>query len=240
MHTTASGHVFAAIDVRRTVRHGTDLLDEFVDRHHPALADRRARIARIVGDVDADRRDVDDLCGVLDRVWAELLGAREDLMVADVLPATATGRVCALHVGGGGVPKVGVDQVAVERNGMVGDRQVTRQHHGAPWQALCLWSSEVIADLAAQGHPIAAGSAGENVTVEGLDWADAVPGVRLSIGTVLCEVSSYAAPCRKNARWFVDRRFDRIHHRNGPVSRMYATVLGPGRIAVGDEVVLEP
>ncbi len=240
VHTTATGHRFAAIDVRRTVDHGADLLDEFLERHHPLLADRRARVIDIIRGIDVDHTDLDDLERVLDRVWDELLGARDDLFAAGALPGTATGQVVGLHLGDGGVPKAAVDRVQVDLGGVVGDRQTTRRHHGAPWQALCLWSVEVIHDLAADGHPIAAGSAGENVTIAGLPWADVVPGVRLRVGDALCEMSSYAVPCRQNARWFTDRRFDRIHYRHGPVSRVYATVLEPGAVNVGDEVVLEP
>jgi MOSC domain-containing protein YiiM len=98
----------------------------------------------------------------------------------------------------------------------------------------------VIASLAADGHPIGAGSAGENVTVSGLDWSDVKPGVRLRIGSVLCQVTAYAVPCKQNARWFSDGDFTRIHHSRGPVSRVYAVVLDPGVIAVGDAVTLEP
>jgi MOSC domain-containing protein YiiM len=64
--------------------------------------------------------------------------------------------------------------------------------------------------------------------------------VRLRIGTVLCEASAYALPCRHNARWFSDGRFDRMHHREGPVSRVYATVLEQGSISPGDAAILKP
>jgi MOSC domain-containing protein YiiM len=67
-----------------------------------------------------------------------------------------------------------------------------------------------------------------------------VPGVQLHIGAVSLEVSAYAVPCRKNAAWFTDGHFGLMHHRHGFVSRAYATVLEPGRIALGDAVVLEP
>ena len=105
---------------------------------------------------------------------------------------------------------------------------------------MCLWSEEVIAAFAAGGHPIGPGFAGENITVAGLRWGDVRPGSRLTIGSVGSEISSYAVPCRQNAGWFSDRNFGRIHHRHGPVSRMYATVLVPGSITVGDPVILEP
>jgi MOSC domain-containing protein YiiM len=66
------------------------------------------------------------------------------------------------------------------------------------------------------------------------------PGVLLRLGEVLAEVSSYAIPCKKNAAWFLGGSFDLMHHRHGPVSRVYATVLEPGFIATGDPVLLEP
>ena len=123
---------------------------------------------------------------------------------------------------------------------MLGDRQADRDNHGRPWQALCLWSTEVIDDFRAEGHPLAPGLAGENVTITGLPWARVRPGVQLRLGDVLAEVSAYAVPCRKNAAWFVDGRFDAMHHRHGPRSRVYATVLEPGTITHGAPVLLEP
>jgi MOSC domain-containing protein YiiM len=123
---------------------------------------------------------------------------------------------------------------------VVGDRQADRRDHGRPFQALCLWSTEVTDELRADGHPIAPGLAGENVSLTGLPWPRVRPGARLRLGDVLAEVSSYAVPCSKNARWFTGGRFDVIHHDKGPYSRVYATVLEPGRITEGDPVLLEP
>ena len=54
-------------------------------------------------------------------------------------------------------------------SGLLDDRH-TESFHGGPDQALCLYSLEVIEGLAAEGHSIVPGSAGENVTVRGLDW----------------------------------------------------------------------
>lgn len=158
-----------------------------------------------------------------------------------VLLGPATGTVAELNVSGGGVPKASVPTVEVGPRGIIGDVQRTRVHHGRGWQALCLWSSEVISRLQVEGHPIAAGYAGENVTVSGLDWRDVRAGVRLRIGEVLCEMSLYALPCASNAPWFVDRRFVRMHHdTEDGVSRIYASVLETGRIATGDRVTIAP
>jgi MOSC domain-containing protein YiiM len=105
---------------------------------------------------------------------------------------------------------------------------------------LCLWSADVIDAFAADGHPIAPGSAGENITIRGLDWSQVRSGVLLRIGEVLAEASLFALPCRSNAPWFRDGDFNLMHHDRGPVSRVYAWVREPGRIQTGDPVVLEP
>lgn len=170
----------------------------------------------------------------------DLLDAGDRLRASGVMPATATGTVVALHRSDGGVPKGGVESVAVSAEGVAGDRQATRRHHGRPWQALCLWSAEVIEALAAEGHDLAPGHAGENVTLSGLPWNEVRSGARLRLGGVLTEVSVFAIPCAKQARWFSDGQFQRIHHENGPISRVYAFVIEPGRIAAGDPAVLEP
>ena len=58
----------------------------------------------------------------------------------------------------------------------------------------------MIEALNAEGHTIYPGAAGENITVEGIDWSRLRPGAVLSIGDeVTVELSSYATPCKKNA-----------------------------------------
>jgi MOSC domain len=162
------------------------------------------------------------------------------LRASGSLPATARGTVAGLFVSDGGIPKRAVTSVVIDRSGVLGDRQGSRRHHGRPWQALCVWSREVVDLLRTEGHPIHPGAAGENVSITGIDWSTVRSGVRLRIGTALAEVSVFALPCKQNAEWFVDRRFDRMHHDRGPVSRAYATVIEAGQATVGDEVVLEP
>jgi MOSC domain-containing protein YiiM len=151
------------------------------------------------------------------------------------------GEVAGVFASDGGVPKRAIEAAEVGYRGVSGDRQAARRHHGRVWQALCLWSSDVVGDLAAEGHPIEPGYAGENISLRGLDWSAIRPGVQLRIGTVLAEVSAYALPCSKNAAWFADRDFNRMSHDLHPGwSRVYASVLEDGVVRPGDQVVVEP
>jgi hypothetical protein len=176
----------------------------------------------------------------LGAAWLGLRRLTDSMREAGVFGTRSVGTVVQLNRSGGGVPKPAVPAVEVDWGGVVGDVQATRRHHGRPWQALCLWDADVIDRFAAAGHPIGYGSAGENITIRGLDWDRVRPGVRLRLGTVRCRASSYAVPCSQNARWFIGGAFSLMHHEGGPVSRIYATVLEPGRITTGDEAVLEP
>lgn len=147
------------------------------------------------------------------------------------------GVVHRLSVSQGGVPKLRVAEARVGIGGMEGDAQADLRHHGGPERALCLFSLERIEALRAEGHPIAPGSAGENVTIAGLDWPLATPGARLRLGEgVLIEISGYAAPCMKNARWFADGGFARLGEPGG--RRLYARVLEEGALREGDAVEL--
>jgi MOSC domain-containing protein YiiM len=147
------------------------------------------------------------------------------------------GTVEQISASDGGVPKLAVAAAEVGRRGALGDRQRTRLHHGRPWQALCLWSGDVIDALVAEGHPISPGAAGENVTVRGIDWSRLRAGSVLDIGTVRCQLSAPAMPCSNINRWFADCDSRRIDHERHPGwSRWYASVLQPGHLATGDAV----
>jgi MOSC domain-containing protein YiiM len=155
---------------------------------------------------------------------------------------TRTARVHQVSVSpAGGVPKHAVPQARVEANGIVGDAVRHPDIHGGPTRAVCLYSLELIRQLQADGHPIAPGTAGENLTIEGLDWSQVVPGATLAIGTdVRLEVLSYTAPCKTIRESFRDGQFKRISQQLHPgSSRVYARVVREGTVRAGDPVTLE-
>jgi MOSC domain-containing protein YiiM len=146
------------------------------------------------------------------------------------------GRIAALHRSGGGVPKSPVDHAAVTANGLEGDGH-RYQGHGGPDRALCLYSLEIIEQLELEGHPIFPGSTGENVTIERVDWRDVIPGVRMNLGAVAVEITSYAAPCKTIRPYFTDGDSTRISQKLYPGwSRVYARVLKEGTLRIGDTV----
>lgn len=121
------------------------------------------------------------------------------------------------------------------------DRQSDRKHHGRPFQAVCLWSSEAIEQPAGEGQAIGAGTVGENLTLSGVDWAGLRPGTRLLAGTALLELSYPATPCPEQARWFCDGDITRLSHAEHPEwARWYAWVRRPGRARPGDPAVVSP
>lgn len=146
-----------------------------------------------------------------------------------------------INVSNGGVPKRAVPEARITLDGVVGDRQRSPDIHGGPDRAVCLFSLELIEALRAEGHPIAPGSSGENLTLAGLNWGQIKPGVRLGIGeTVRVEMVSYTAPCRNNAVWFKKGNYARISQKRHPGwSRLYARVLTEGTVRQGDPVVVE-
>ena len=150
------------------------------------------------------------------------------------------GRIFQLNVSDGGVPKLAVREAVLTSKGLEGDRQRDLRYHGGPQRALCLFALERVLELQAEGHPIFPGSSGENVTVAGLEWPRVEPGTRLSLGDeALVEITSYTVPCKTIAASFVGGDFKRISQKVRPGdSRLYARVLRPGRLAVGDPVRL--
>jgi MOSC domain-containing protein YiiM len=140
----------------------------------------------------------------------------------------------------GGVPKRSVPRATVTELGLEGDTQRDRRYHGGPERALCLFPLEHIQTLQGEGHTIAPGSIGENLTVQGLDWERLVPGSRLELGDgVLIEVTRYTSPCFNIKSSFSGGDYSRVSQKIHPGwSRVYARVLRTGDIKQGDRVRL--
>ena len=251
-------------DLVNTLRHVSGFLRAYTSGADPAfvapfdarLADAFRRLAPSVGAHLPDDADTEEMNALLHRRLSAKDGTglaraaveqfvREGIAIAREAghahrsDVRAAGTVANLFRADGGVPKTPVDEVSVGIRGIVGDGQAHRQHHGRPFQALSLFSVELVEELRREGHPIVPGGVGENITTRGLDWEALQPGVQVRIGTVVAEVSCFADPCSQIAHNFIGRNFSRIdEHRITGSGRRYAWVLEPGEIRVGDAIVI--
>lgn len=153
------------------------------------------------------------------------------------------GRVLQVNVSPGGVPKLPVARAWVGPWGLDGDRHIDDTVHGGPHRAVALFAIEAIRRVAAEGHPIFPGSAGENLTTEGIEWAALPIGTRVAVGKggLLLEISKADMPCDTIRGSFVEGRSGRISILTHPSdSRMYARVLVEGPVSPGDAIGLLP
>ena len=140
----------------------------------------------------------------------------------------------------GGVPKHPVDSAYIGTYGVKGDKQNDLKHHGGENRAVCLYSSDLIAQLQKEGHPIFEGSTGENITIQGLDWISLQKGDLLEIGEVKIELTKPTPPCKTIAKSFINEKFVRISENKYPGwSRWYAKVLIEGKVGINDIVSLK-
>jgi MOSC domain-containing protein YiiM len=149
-------------------------------------------------------------------------------------------RIHQISISDGGVPKLPVHKSVVTPLGLEGDRHDKTESHGGPIRALCLYALERIIALQSEGHPIAPGSTGENLTLAGLDWAQVIPGTRLLLGDeVIIEITEYTTPCAKIADSFAAGEISRMSQEQYPAwARVYAKVLMPGPVQTGDSVCI--
>ena len=142
----------------------------------------------------------------------------------------------------GGVPKLPVKTAVVRFEGVEGDLNRFRMErkNGDPGRAVSIFSMERILQLQEEGHPIDIGTAGENFTVEGIDWSKMEVGMIIRLGSTLIRLSEPCAPCSKIGGSFMENEFSRIdQNKRRGWSRWSASVIEEGAVSVGDAVYLE-
>ena len=249
---TVGNYTYSATDVERTIANLDSLWQHHTyDSHIPDgwLAGARGFLAEMcsLGGVALPSLDNVDsamtaLTNSLAAKYADLAPDQREAILAAMwrffptmrlLSVEHTGTVQHLHASRG-LPKKAIEQADVTWGGIHGDVQSERKHHGRPWQALCLWSSDAITRLRNEGHPIGPGYAGENITVNGIPSTAFRPGAHFRVGTVRGFFTAYAIPCKKNSAWFTNGDFMRMSHERGNESRVYAMVTTQGVINIGD------
>lgn len=108
--------------------------------------------------------------------------------------------------------------------------------HGGNWhRQVSLLGAEKIEQFNAKGAGVKPGAFGENLVVEGFDFRALPVGTMLRCGSVLLELTQIGKECRSHCEIF-KKMGDCIMPREG----VFARVLEPGAIRIGDEMVLEP
>jgi MOSC domain-containing protein YiiM len=162
----------------------------------------------------------------------------------------SSGTLLQVNRSRGGLPKRAVSGVvALSSDGVEGDWQRNREVHGGPDKAVLMLAIEVVRDLAAKGFPVAAGSLGENLTVEGLDPSLWRHGQRYRIGaTAVIELTKLRQPCVNLNRYgpAIKQEIYDLRCKDGDYTSpywarggFYARVIQIGLVAAGVPVVLE-
>ncbi len=130
--------------------------------------------------------------------------------------------------------------VAITAYGLEGDAIADTRHHGGIDQAVYVYGAPDYDWWAAElGQPLAPGTFGENLTIDGLESARLSVGDRLHLAEVVLEVTSPRIPCATLAARMGDPTFvKRFHHAERP--GVYCRVIRAGRAAAGEAVRLEP
>lgn len=130
-------------------------------------------------------------------------------------------------------------QMWAGREGLSGDHQYDRQHHGGPERALLMYAADHYPRWRAEWNrkDVSPGAFGENLTVSGLTEDTACVGDVFRIGEVRIEVSSPRTPCSNLARRHGLPDLVKTilqNHRSG----WYLRVLQEGWLEAGMEVTL--
>lgn len=132
-----------------------------------------------------------------------------------------------------------VGTVSIRAEGIDGDTQVDRVHHGGPHMAVHLYprAHHAFWDAELGGHELLRlpGAFGSNLSADSITEADVLIGDQFRLGTALLEVSQPRMPC-----WKIEHRFGQP----GMVKTIiktarcgwYFRVLEPGHAEAGDSL----
>ena len=140
----------------------------------------------------------------------------------------------------GGVPKYPIKTTFLGKYKVRGDKQNDTKHHGGENRAVCIFSMDLISELKDEGHPIFAGSTGENITIQGINWGLLKNGSKMQLGDAEIQLTGTTSPCKTISKSFINGEFVRISEKKYPGwSRWYARVLKEGKVTLNDQVLLE-
>lgn len=132
--------------------------------------------------------------------------------------------------------KRGTEKHGIKEANLVKDWGIEGDAHGGKWhRQVSLLSFEKIEAFRAKGAEVEFGAFGENLIVEGYDLRALPVGTRFQIGDVILELTQIGKECHSHCQIY-KRMGDCIMPREG----VFAEVIEPGHIKVGDEITVIP
>jgi MOSC domain-containing protein YiiM len=107
---------------------------------------------------------------------------------------SSVGRLIAVCVSAGGIPKQSASCARITAKGLVGDEH-DHAKHNRPDRAVSLFDWELLTQFRTEGFPLYPGAIGENLTVAGIHVQRLPPGTLLEIGDVLLRLEQPRKPC---------------------------------------------
>lgn len=132
--------------------------------------------------------------------------------------------------------KRGTEKHEIQETNLVKDWGIEGDAHGGKWhRQVSLLSFEKIEAFRAKGAEVDFGAFGENLIIEGYDLRTLPVGTRFQIGDVVLELTQIGKECHSHCQIY-QRMGDCIMPREG----VFAEVIEPGHIKVGDEIIMIP
>ncbi|MCY3414227.1 MAG: MOSC domain-containing protein [Candidatus Heimdallarchaeota archaeon] len=139
-------------------------------------------------------------------------------------------------VGERGIPKMCMKVANVSSSGIIGDYNIYRTEDKASTKnrALLLYTTDKLVELQEEGWPVNAGHLGENITIDGLGYAELRIGDRWRLGEIEIEITEECHPC-SNLRvlpYVGDEKIKEFIKTLQGRRGMYAKVLKGGKLKI--------
>ena len=132
--------------------------------------------------------------------------------------------------------KKGTQKHAVPSAKFLPDWGIENDAHAGKWhRQVSLLSHDKVEDFRARGAEVASGAFGENLVVEGIDFAALPIGTRFQCNDVLLELTQIGKECHSHCEIF-----KKMGECIMPTQGVFTRVLKGGEIAEGDELVILP
>ncbi|WP_409301143.1 MOSC domain-containing protein [Peribacillus sp. SCS-155] len=162
----------------------------------------------------------------------------------------AIGRIVSLNIGAAkeerflgieyqsAIDKSPKEEIMVMEDSIMGDSVADTKHHGGSDRAVCFYPYEHYEKWKAEwGRKLRLPAFGENVTVSGMTEENVYIGDIYQIGDCLLQITQGRVPCAKISYFNYEPYFLKKVMETG-LTGYFARVIKPGRIGIGDDIIL--